>query len=403
MCELLWDRRDRRVLSSRIGRAIAGLVVLLMSGCAHHYHATPAVNDLPALQLADNAISPGTALEGIVTPDLLGLSPEMREFVDRYISHGNDRQRMLTLHRSLRTPAMVDVTYDPGADGTAADVFASGAANCLSYAHMFVALGRYAGLDVHYQSLELRPEWARHGNQIALRRHVNVRVDLRRGEQYMVDIDPVSRARVASAGIISDDAAAALYHANHSMDALLQGNRARAFGEALRALELAPDIDYLWVNLGAIYRESGQDQAAEQVLRAALEVNPDSRPAMNNLAVLFHARGDLEEGRYWEDRVRARREANPYYHYHLGEQAEESGALDDALEHYLTAIRLKDSDAEFYYRVARVYYAQHKHEETVIFLEKAIDRSSLVGERDEYREFLKRVSTGVLTQATHSG
>ena len=114
MCELLWDRRDRRVLSSRIGRAIAGLVVLLMSGCAHHYHATPAVNDLPALQLADNAISPGTALEGIVTPDLLGLSPEMREFVDRYISHGNDRQRMLTLHRSLRTPAMVDVTYDPG-------------------------------------------------------------------------------------------------------------------------------------------------------------------------------------------------------------------------------------------------------------------------------------------------
>ena len=83
--------------------------------------------------------------------------------------------------------------YDMSADGTAAEAFASGRANCLSYAHLFVALARYAGLDANYQSLTLRPEWSRHGDRVALRQHVNVRVDLRGGEQYMVDIDPVSR------------------------------------------------------------------------------------------------------------------------------------------------------------------------------------------------------------------
>ena len=387
--------------SPGFGRVVISLVVVLvfshlLGACAHDYRAAPFVDDLPALQLPEGEVDSQAALVEAQSADMLVLTPEMRQFADRYVRHGSQRQRLVTLHQSLRSPALLDVRYDFEADGTAAQAFASGKANCLSYAHLFVALARYAGLNARYQSLTLRPEWTRHGDRVALRRHVNVRVDLRGGEQYMVDLDPVSRERISSAEVISDDEAAALFHANLAMNALLDGDKRKAYVQAVRALQLAPRIDYLWVNLGAIYRQAGQDEAAERVYQAALAVNPDSRPAMNNLAVLYHEQGELEKSRLWEEKVRRHRDRNPYYHYYLGELAEAAGDLDGALQHFLAAIAIKKSDAEFYFRVARVYYAQHRREQTIQFLERAIEHSRLVGEREEYRAFLLKVSEDTL-------
>lgn len=394
-------RRAARYLPAVFGRMLCGAGLLCLVACAHYSSSTPNVAELPPLQLPDRTVTPEAAGAEVETPELLALTGDMRDFVDRYAGHGNQRQRLLTLHQSLRSPALLDIRYDAAADGTAAEAFDAGVANCLSYAHMFVALARYAGLKASYQSLALRPEWSRHGEQVALRRHVNVRVDLRNGEQYMVDIDPVSRDRIASAELLSEQEAAALFHANRAMDALLSKRPAAAYAQAVRALELAPGIDYLWVNLGAIYRQAGQSDAAEMAYKTALAVNPESPSAMNNLAVLYNLRGNLEESRLWEDRVRRHRERNPYHHYSQGEAAESAGDLDRALEHYRDAIRLKANDAEFYYRVARVYHARHQHEETVRYLEEAIKRSRLVGEREEYRAFLQKITDNDLARVEH--
>ena len=394
-------RRAANDLSETMSSTLCGLGMLLLVGCAHYAPPTPGVVELPPLQLPGGTVTPGAAVADVETPDLLALTSDMRDFVDRYAGDGNQRQRLMTLHQSLRSPALLDVRYDAAADGTAAEAFDSGTANCLSYAHLFVALARYAGLNVSYQSLALRPEWSRHGDQVALRRHVNVRVDLRHGEQYMVDIDPVARERIASAEQLSDEEAAALFHANRAMDLLLSKNQAAAYAQALRALELAPGIDYLWVNLGAIYRQAGQSLAAEMAYKTALAVNPESPSAMNNLAVLYNMRGDVEESQRWEEKVRRHRERNPYHQYALGEVAESAGDLEGALEHYRAAIRLKANDAEFYYRVARVYHARHQYAETVRYLEEAIKRSRLVGERDEYRAFLQKVTENGLAHLDH--
>lgn len=371
---------------------------MLLAACAHQQAGVPRAGSLPPLLLPGAAITAEEALAATDTPQLLEMSDDMRDFVDRYVS-GSQRQRLNSLHRSLVSPAMVGVEYDPAADGTASEVFDAGAANCLSYAHLFVAMARYAGLDARYLSVSLRPEWSRHGDQVALRKHVNVRVRLRSGEQYVVDIDPVSRSRVATADLLDDDEAAALYHGNLAMDALLDRDIPTAYLQAIRALELGPGVDYLWVNLGAIYRQTGQDDAAEAMYRHALSLNPDSRSAMNNLAVLYQGRDDPEKANYWQERIRERQEQNPFYHYYLGETAEASGDLDAALSHFLEAIALNKSDAEFYYRVARVYAARQEQEESRRYIAKAIEHARLVGEREMYREFLRELEDGEVTTA----
>ena len=85
------------------------------------------------------------------TPDLLELDDNRRAFVERYTGDvSGERARLMTLHRAIKGSATLGVRYDPDADGTARDAFHRGTANCLSYASLFVALAREAGLDAGY-------------------------------------------------------------------------------------------------------------------------------------------------------------------------------------------------------------------------------------------------------------
>jgi Flp pilus assembly protein TadD len=379
-------------------RLLAGLMVLLLSACALHSQHNAEFSSLPPLQLPDKQWSAGDAAASVPTPDLLGLSPEMREFGDRYVNRGNQLQRLQILHSSLRSPAFVDINYDPAADGTAAEAFARGSANCLTYAHLFISLARHAGLDARYLAFKLRPQWARHGERVALRQHVNVLVKLRSGREYVVDIDPINRDSIASAGVLDDEEAFALYHGNLAMAALLSDRQTTAFAEAVRAVELSTNTDYLWVNLGAIYRQNGQDDAAEMSYLTALQLNSNSRSAMNNLAVLYRSMGDTQRSQYWRERVAAHRQRNPYYHVYLGELAEAEGKPEQAIAHYREAIALKDSDAEFYYRLAKLYFSLQQHPESIRYVREAIERSRLVGEREEYEAFLRQLSAPSVAQ-----
>ena len=118
------------------------------------------------------------------------------------------------------------------------------------------------------------------------------------------------------------------------------------------------------------------------------------------IAVLYHSRGELEESRRWEDRVRKRRDQNPFYHYYLGEQAEADGDNDRALGHYLDAIDLQQTEAEFYFRVARLYLSMQRREESRSYAEKAVFHSRLVGERKEYQMFLDQLDREAVVTAS---
>ena len=225
-------------------------------------------------------------------------------------------------------------------------------------------------------------------------------------KQYVVDIDPVARERVATARILADRAAFALYHGNRAMEALFHQDRGRAYAESVRALELGGGIDYLWVNLGAIYRGAGQDEAAEAMYRRALALSPNSPTAMNNLSVLYHKRGE-----WWRSRGAGRtRSASgatriPSTTTISASRRSPTATWRRALTHYLDAIELKESEAEFYLgqpRVARLYLAMQRREESRSYAEQAVKHSRLVGERKEYQLFLQQFDRqGVVTASVN--
>lgn len=372
--------------------AVLCLLAATLAACGTTQQAARSVRDLPPLQLEGTTVSVD-AVPGLApTPDLLEVDDEMREFVDQYTGDVRGaRQRLMMLHRAIKGAGTLNLEYDPFADGTAREVFHRGTANCLSYANLFVALAREAGLDARYQWLEVRPQWSRIGERLAVRLHVNVIVDLAGREHYMIDIDPLPSREIAGARRISDVDAQALYHNNIAMEALAVDDLEQAWVHTVRALQLSPLIPHLWVNLGAVYRFSGQHREAERSYLYALELDPWDRSAMNNLVVLYGLEGREEEREYWVQRVERYREFNPYYHAWLGDMAGENGDWRQALAHYRHALELLPEDSRLLFTTGVIHYHLDEFKDASRYIERAIGAADLRSDIETYRAQLRVV------------
>lgn len=366
-------------------RVVLLSVSLLLPACAGT-GAIPRVDDLAPLELDDRRVEVADVAERVSTPDLLALDEPMRDFVHRYTGDvAGKRARLVTLHRAIKGAATLGMRYDPEAGGSARDAFHRGTANCLAYASLFVALAREAGLDARYQWLEVSPRWMRDGDRVAVRLHVNVLVKLGRGGQFMVDIDPLEPRDIAGSRQMSDTDALALYLSNSAMNALARGRTEAAWLQSVRALELSPGTAHLWVNLGVVYRFNGQYAEAERSYRTALQLDAEEYSAMNNLAVLFEAQGRSEEQRYWERELARYRDANPYYHAWLGDEAAASGEWRLAVSNYERALALAPGDSRLLSALGRGYQQLGQPRVATGFVQRAIEAAPTYADNAAYR------------------
>lgn len=380
-----------RCSTRRFGSVI--LLLPLLMACAGNPSGHLLVADLSPLVLADRVITMADVELADPTPDLLAMDDAMRNFVATYAGTRNNsqRQRLLNLHQAVKSPAILDLQYDPFAEGGANETFHRGTANCLSYANLFVALAREAGLDAKYQWLEVRPQWSRMGERVAVRLHVNVVVKTRQGDTFMVDIDPLSSNDITGARVLNDREAEALYHSNIAMGALAEEQLDTAWIQTIRALQLSPDTGHLWVNLGAIYRVAGQYDDAERSYFRALQLNHYDHSATNNLVVLYEHQGREEEYAYWSERSRRYRDKNPYYHSWLGDLAAGDDDWPVALEHYQRAVELMPQDSRLLYGLGIIHHQLGDFDEATRQITLAIERASLARDIEEYEVRLESV------------
>jgi YD repeat-containing protein len=207
----------------------------------------------------------------------------------------------------------------------------------------------------------------------------------------MVDIDPLQPRDVAGSRLLADREAAALHDNNLAMAALAEGDLVAAWTHAVNALQLSADLPLLWVNLGAIYRQTGQLDAVEWALLQALQRDSSERSAMNNLALLYDQAGRITERDDVLERIQRYRERNPYYHAWRGDLAGERGDWEGALAHYREALRLQPQDSALLAATGIIHFKLQQYAAAERLLQQAIDGASLLGERREYAAQLERV------------
>jgi Flp pilus assembly protein TadD len=376
----------RGVHACRVPRGLIFALLLTTSACSLLTTGPARVMQITPLQLTDRTVTVDDVVLLAPTPDLLALDGEMKSFVARHTEGMSlHRQRLINLHRAIKSVGVLNVQYDPAAEGSAQEAFYSGSVNCLSYAHLLIALAREAGLNAQYQWVDVRPRWSRMGERVTVALHVNVTIKMRGGVEYVADIDPLEPRDITGNHVISDRDAEALYHSNIAMRALAQENLSDAWAHAVRAVQLSDEMGHLWVNLGAVYRSAGQHSEAEQSYLYALSLDGRDRSAMNNLAVLYKMEARDEEAAYWRAQISHYQESNPYYHAWEGDRSSEAGNWTAALEHYQRAVRLGPADSRLLYATGLIHYQLEDYEAASRLISEAIDHATLRSEKNSYQ------------------
>jgi len=329
---------------------IALALSALLAGCAG-----PQVRDLPEIPIL-------TAQPEYDIPDadLLGMSPEMQDFVNRYSKRSSSEEsKAWLLAYATMDPLLLDFKYDPQITSTAIEAFRERKGNCLTFSGMFVAMARSAGLKAYYQEVEIPPNWSNVNDNLLVGKHVNA-VAYDKGQTYTVDVSRRKGREIERARRLSDAEAQAQYYNNLGADALIANDLALAYAYFRKGLENDLKLDYIWSNMGVILRRNGQTEDAILAYNTALQLNPDEIVALNNLHLIYTEDGDLEAAGKLEKRVDRTRRKNPYYMQHLAEGAIEEQRYSDAIELAKKAIRMDAGEYRFYYTLAQSQYLAGK-------------------------------------------
>ncbi len=347
-------RRSLRLL-------LAAPLVLLAAGCAIE----------PTVRLAPPALEPGGPIPELPALDVLGVSPEMAEFLDRYVlPYENRDTRLRLLGLSVARNGALGFHYDESRTLTASEAFATRSGNCLGFSSMFVALAREAGLQAHYQQVELEPEWYSREDTLLVAKHVNVLAGSG-ADRYVVDVSGLRIRPQAARRLLTDAEAEALHYNNLGAEALLRDELPTAWAYFSKAIETAPRLPDSWTNLGVVLRRNGQDAAAEMAYRQALEIDPGEYAAMSNLYQAFVDRGNEAAAADLAGKVERYRRKNPYYLLHLSEEAVLEARYEQALKLLEQALEKKDDDHLLHFALARSQYLAGRTRAAELSMERA--------------------------------
>jgi Flp pilus assembly protein TadD len=183
--------------------------------------------------------------------------------------------------------------------------------------------------------------------------------------RYTVDINPAVVSVRHRRKIISTDQVLSLFYSNKSIELLLIGDVGSAYYYTRAALEADPASAVAWNNLGVLYSRIGHGELSILAYQQAIALDGSAHSAKSNLARLYRVRNQPAQALQLEEQIREFRNKNPYYHASLAEADFEENRLYQARQHIKQAIELKHNEQHFYHRLAII--AQRLGDEESMF------------------------------------
>lgn len=375
--------------------AISVLVLIINSGCASPEPRLKRVTDGESAQvLSGSPLSLNTVeLRNLPEKDVMGLTDDMKAFVRQAVSRDRGQGEILkAILAAIISPHRLGLMYDGTASFTASETFKNRRANCLSFTTMMISMLRYAGLQAEFNDVDIPPIWdLQNNNMLVMYRHVNAIVTFPDGGREVVDFNMEDFNSHYPQHPIREEVAVAQYYNNRGVEFLLQNKIPDSFRYLRKALALAPEVPFIWINLGALYRNQGKLDAAEIAYRKALEIDPDNLVAISNAGRVYKDLGLTELSEKFARRAKYFRQKNPYYLYQLAKDAFLAGDYDAALHNIHAAIRRNDEDHRFYFLQGVIYKALDEQELATTSFDKAIKLSSSRKQADKYRRKLEKL------------
>jgi len=307
--------------------------------------------------ISDEELLSGRALDPsftVSTPvisidDAFALDGEMQEFVRQIRDSGGDSStKVIHLLQAMKQGGLFSLEYNEALTHTVSATFHERRGNCLSFTMLFIALARESGLHARYQLVDVPPQWNLDSDLVVIANHVNAVIDSRTDRDIVVDFNKANFHGDFVTHRIDDAYAAALFYTNLGAEAMLRRDYPASFALLREALHAHADAAPPWVNLGVLYGRQGLYEYAEAAYLRALEIAPQERSALANLAGIYEALGDTQRAAEFRERVRRYQDINPYYHYARAQKAYHDNQYEDTLVELRHAIRLRNDESVFY-------------------------------------------------------
>jgi len=267
----------------------------------------------------------------------------LREKVSSKLSQGDklDKLRDELIENRIRP-----LEYIWGHTGSAAEVFKTGQANCLAFTNLFLGMARELGAEVFFVVVEGVETFRKEGNLVVVSDHIAVGHE-DGPQKTLFDFSEYGAQDHGAIRRIPDNTAIAMFYSNRGAEALQRGEVGEALEWISGAVLLDPEWGNGWVNLGVAQRRSGDHGASEKSYLQALEVDPGSVSAYQNLLALLRSLGRHDEAAIFEEAMRnAPRTRNPYTYLVLGDISYGSGRLAEAHRLYRRALGLSSGNPE---------------------------------------------------------
>ena len=325
--------------------------------------------------------------------DVMGLTEDMKAFVRKAVSQSRTGgEKLKALLEAVVSPRRLGLVYDGTASYTASETYRHRRANCLSFTTMIIAMLRYAGFHAEFNNVDIPPIWdLQNNNMLVMYRHVNTIVSWPGGGREVVDINMDEYNFHYPQHSVRDEVAIAQFYNNRGVEFLLQGNITDAFRYLRKAISLAAEVPYLWVNMGALYRNQGLLQDAEIAYRKALEADPVNLVAISGAERIYKDLGMTELSAKFARQAQYFRERNPYYMYTVARQAFLAGDYSKAIQDINAAIRRYDEEHRFYFLQGVIYKALGESVLAQTSFDMAIKLSASDKQADKYRSKLQKI------------
>lgn len=364
------------------------LVLAAGGGCA---------TDMPRLQRVTNAerqqLLNGKALfphlnlaHRFPQEDIFGLTDQMKRFADKSVAGipGQD-QRIQALLNAVFSPQKLGMKYDEKATLTASEAFKKHRVNCLSFTTFIVPMLRYLGMHVSFNQVDIPPVWdLQNKDMLVLYQHVNAVALNNNGTRRIIDINMEDYDSFYPQRRIDDRTIKAFFYNNRGMESLLDGNDLQAFLYLRKAVDIDPELPFIWTNLGTLYRKHGLLKFAEIAYRLALRINPNYMVAISQAARNYQDLGEFALAEQFRRRARAFRENNPYYLYAQAKNEVLHGKYKSALNHINAAIRRYKREHRFYFLRGVIYTALSERERADASFRKALELTTSQQQKDRY-------------------
>ncbi|MDO6446938.1 tetratricopeptide repeat protein [Colwellia sp. 1_MG-2023] len=314
--------------------------------------------------------------------EIFALDDEMKLMVnEKLLTIREPKKRAKRLLRHIFAKENIDLAYQSAANLTASEAYHSQTANCMSLTIMAYALAKEARLDVKFQDVEVPEYWVRNGQYNMLTGHVNLILTEARvpnktivygRELLQIDFDPDVYKKSFPKKVIDKNTVLAMFYNNKGGHALVDKNYTLAYKYLKKATLVDPSFSSAWGNLGILYKLNGINDYAEKSYIHAINLDSDNLTALTNLSFLLESNKEFEKAREIEQQLHNKRITNPYYHALLADEAFYRGENDKAIKHYKRAIRMDNKVHEFYFGIAKVYYALNQIKRAESAMNKAL-------------------------------